>query len=344
MELTAKALADRIGGTIEGPADLTLNRVAKIEDAGKGSLTFLANKEYEGFIYTTGASAALVAEDFTPTQDLPQHLAIIRVRDPYTAFAGVLQWAAASQAHPAGIAPNAHVDPTAEVDDSCYIGPFAVVEAGAKIEAGCQIHSHASIGRGVHIGSGTTVHRQVAILDACTIGRDCILQAGAVIGSDGFGFAPNSTGQYDKVPQTGNVTIGNGCEIGAATTIDRATLGSTVIEDGVKLDNQIQIAHNVKIGANTVIAAQTGIAGSTTIGANCMVGGQVGFAGHISVADGVKIAAQSGISRSITEPNSVWQGTPAQPIKAYQSQQIALRKLIRALVLDRIDALEQKLS
>ena len=344
MEVTAKVLAERIGGTIEGPTDVTLNQIAKIEDAGVGSLTFLANMEYEGFIYTTRASAALVSEHFAPSQELPKQLALIRVQDPYTAFAGVLQWAAASQAYPAGISSKAHVDPSAEIAEGCYVGPFVVVEAGAKLGAGCQIHSHVSIGRGVQIGDNTTIHRQASILDHCTIGSDCIIQSGAVVGSDGFGFAPNGSGHYDKVPQTGNVTIGNGCEIGAATTIDRATLGSPVIEDGVKLDNQIQIAHNVKIGANTVIAAQTGVAGSTTIGANCMVGGQVGFAGHITVADGVKIAAQSGVTKSISEPNGIWQGTPAQPIKAYQSQQIALRKLIRALVLDRIDALEQKLS
>ncbi|MBO74376.1 MAG: UDP-3-O-(3-hydroxymyristoyl)glucosamine N-acyltransferase [Flavobacteriales bacterium] len=344
MEVTAKVLAERIGGSIEGSSDVVLNQIAKIDEAEEGSLTFLANMEYEGFIYTTQASAALVAENFNPSHALPEHLTLIRVADPYAAFAAALRWAAASQAYPEGISPNADVDTSAEVGANCYIGPFTVVEAGAKIEAGCQIHSHVSIGRGVRIGAGTILHRQVSVLDHCTIGSECIIQAGAVIGSDGFGFAPNSAGHYDKVPQTGNVSIGNRCEIGAATTIDRATLGSTVIEDGVKLDNQIQIAHNVKIGSNTVIAAQTGVAGSTTIGADCMVGGQVGFAGHITVADGVKIAAQSGITKSISEPNGIWQGTPAQPIKAYQSQQIALRKLIRALVLDRIEALEQKLS
>ena len=344
MEVTAKVLADRIGGTIEGSADTILKQVAKIEDAGMGSLTFLANMEYEGFLYTTQASAALVANDFVASQAIPAQLTLIRVHDPYTAFASVLQWAAAAQTYTAGIAANAHIDPTAEIGTNCYIGPFVVVDAGARIAANCQIHSHVSIGKGVHIGAKSTLHRQVAILDGCTLGDECIVQSGAVIGSDGFGFAPTRSGQYSKVPQTGNVTIGNRCEIGAATTIDRATLGSTIIEDGVKLDNQIQVAHNVKIGANTVIAAQTGIAGSTTIGANCMIGGQVGFAGHITVADGVKIAAQSGVTKSITDANSIWQGTPAQPIKAYQSQQIALRKLIRALVLDRIDALEQKLS
>lgn len=344
MEITATALAERIGGIIEGDASVTLNRIAKIEEASAGSLTFLANAEYEPYIYTTGASAALVSNDFAANQALPSALTLIRVADPYAAFAGILQWAAASKAHPAGISERAAIDPSATIGTGCYIGPFAVVEADAVIGDGCQIHSHASIGRGVHIGKGCTLHRNAAVMDECKIGDECIVQAGAIIGSDGFGFAPNSAGSYNKVPQTGNVIIGNRCEIGAATTIDRATLGSTIIEDGVKLDNQIQVAHNVRIGTNTVIAAQTGIAGSSSIGANCMIGGQVGFAGHITVADGVKIAAQSGVTKSISAPNSIWQGTPAQPIKAYQSQQIALRKLIRALVLDRIEALEQKQS
>jgi UDP-3-O-[3-hydroxymyristoyl] glucosamine N-acyltransferase len=181
-------------------------------------------------------------------------------------------------------------------------------------------------------------------MDGCRIGNECTFQSGATIGSDGFGFAPNQENTYQKVPQTGNVVLEDQCEVGARTTIDRATLGSTFIESGVKLDNQIQVAHNVRIGRNTVIAAQTGIAGSTTIGANCMIGGQVGFAGHIQVADGVKIAAQSGVTKSIQEENSVWQGTPALPIRDYQMQQITLRKLIRSLALQRIDALEQKLS
>lgn len=344
MEVTAAALADRIGGTVEGDLEIRLNRIAKIEEADAGSLTFLANLEYEPFIYSTGASAALVARDFTPSQPLPSTLTLIRVDDPYAAFAGILQWAASSKAYPAGISERADVHETATVGSNCYIGPFAVVEAHAIIGDNCQIHSQASIGRGAKIGAGSTLHRHVAVMDECVLGSDCIVQAGAVIGSDGFGFAPTSSGSYNKVPQTGNVIVGDRCEIGAATTIDRATLGSTVLEDGVKLDNHIQVAHNVKIGANTVIAAQTGIAGSSTIGANCMIGGQVGFAGHISVADGVKIAAQSGVTKSITVPNSVWQGTPAQPIKAYQSQQIALRQLIRALVLERIEALEQKQS
>lgn len=344
MEVTATALAERIGGTIEGDATVILSRIAKIEEADAGSLTFLANAEYEPHIYTTGASAALVSLDFTAHKALPSALTLIRVSDPYAAFANVLQWAAESQAHPVGISNQAAIHPSAIIGTNCYIGPFAVIEAHSIIGDGCQIHSHASIGRSVKVGRGSILHRNAAVMDECRLGEDCIVQAGAVIGSDGFGFAPNSAGSYQKVPQTGNVIVGNRCEIGAATTIDRATLGSTVIEDGVKLDNQIQVAHNARIGPNTVIAAQTGIAGSCTIGANCMIGGQVGFAGHISVADGVKIAAQSGVSKTISEPNSIWQGTPALPIKTFQSQQIALRKLIRALVLDRLEALEQKQS
>lgn len=344
MELTAAALAQRIGGTVEGDSEIRLNSISKIEEAHAGSLTFLANLEYEPFIYTTGASAALVARDFTPSQPLPGSLTLIRVDDPYMAFAGILQWAATSKSYAPGISKRAEIHESARVGSNCYIGPFAVIEAHAVIGDNCQIHSQSSVGRGAKIGAGSTLHRHVAVLDECEIGTECIVQAGAVIGSDGFGFAPNEAGSYNKVPQTGNVIVGDRCEIGAATTIDRATLGSTILESGVKLDNHIQVAHNVKIGANTVIAAQTGIAGSSSIGANCMIGGQVGFAGHISVADGVKIAAQSGVTKSITVPNSIWQGTPAQPIKAYQSQQIALRQLIRALVLERIEALEKKQS
>ena len=246
MELTAKALADRIGGTIEGPTDLTLNRVAKIEDAGKGSLTFLANKEYEGFIYTTGASAALVAEDFTPTQDLPQHLAIIRVRDPYTAFAGSCNGPPLPKPIPQALlrthtsTPQQKWTTRATSGLSPLLRPARKLKLVAKSTAMQALDVESTSAREPPFTGRSpflTIAPSAAIASS----------AGAVIGSDGFGFAPNNTGQYDKVPQTGNVTIGNGCEIGAATTIDRATLGSTVIEDGVKLDNQIQIAHNVKL-------------------------------------------------------------------------------------------------
>ena len=344
MELTATALAKLIEGTIEGDGTVLLNQVAKIEAGTPGCLTFLANPEYETFIYETGASAVLVETGFDARKPLPEGLTLIRVSNPYQAFANILKLAIEDRQYPVGIHPTAFVSPKASIGAECYIGPFALIEDGAIVGDGCQIHSHVSIGRKATLGINCILHRHVSIMDGCRIGNECTFQSGATIGSDGFGFAPNQENTYQKVPQTGNVVLEDQCEVGAGTTIDRATLGSTFIESGVKLDNQIQVAHNVRIGRNTVIAAQTGIAGSTTIGANCMIGGQVGFAGHIQVADGVKIAAQSGVTKSIQEENSVWQGTPALPIRDYQMQQITLRKLIRSLALQRIDALEQKLS
>ena len=344
MELTATALAKLIEGTIEGDGTVLLNQVAKIEEGTPGCLTFLANPKYETFIYETGASAVLVETGFDARKPLPEGLTLIRVSNPYQAFANILKLAIEDRQYPAGIHPTAFVSPKASIGAECYIGPFALIEDGAIVGDGCQIHSHVSIGRKATLGKNCILHRHVSIMDGCHIGHECTIQSGATIGSDGFGFAPNQENTYQKVPQTGNVVLEDHCEVGAGTTIDRATLGSTIIESGVKLDNQIQVAHNVRIGRNTVIAAQTGIAGSTTIGANCMIGGQVGFAGHIQVADGVKIAAQSGVTKSIQEENSVWQGTPALPIRDYQMQQITLRKLIRSLALQRIDALEQKLS
>lgn len=344
MELTAAALAEQVNGTIEGNPDVVLNAVSKIEEAQTGSLTFLANLDYEQHLYSTRASAALVPQDFQPKQPLPASLTLLRVKDPYGTLAEILTFAQAETRFTPGIHPTAFVHPSASVGEGCYIGAFSIVEEGSTVGAGSQLHGHVGVGRNVTIGEGCTLHRGVQIMDGCQIGAQCILQGGAIIGSDGFGFAPQQNNAYQKVPQIGNVIIGDRCEIGAATTIDRATMGSTVIETGVKLDNQIQVAHNVRIGSHTVIAAQTGIAGSTVIGSRCMIGGQVGFAGHIRVADGVKIAAQSGVTKSINEPDSVWQGTPALPIRDYQVQQITLRKLIRSLALQRIDALEKKLS
>lgn len=344
MELTATELAKLIEGNIEGDGSVSLNQLAKIEEGAPGSLTFLANPEYEAFIYTTEASAALVEMSFEARKPLPPALTLIRVSDPYQAFAKILEFAVDGDQYEAGVHPTAYVSPKASIGSGCYIGPFASIEDGAILGDGCQIHSHVSIGRKVMLGANCTLHRRVAIMDGCIIGNECTFQSGSIIGSDGFGFAPNQDNVYQKVPQTGNVVIGDRCEVGAGTTIDRATLGSTRIDTGVKLDNQIQVAHNVRIGMNTVIAAQTGIAGSTTIGSHCMIGGQVGFAGHIQVADGVKIAAKSGVTKSIQEKNTVWQGNPALPIRDYQKQQITLRKLIRSLALQRIEALEQKLS
>jgi UDP-3-O-[3-hydroxymyristoyl] glucosamine N-acyltransferase len=341
MQHTAGELAQMLKGSVEGDPQVVVNALAKIEDASAGSLTFLSNPDYEGYLYTTGASVAIVPKTFQPTQSLPISLVLIRVEDSYAAFAQLLEVASASMALPRTVHASAVISASAQVHDDVYIGPLVVIEDGAVISAGCEIHAHATVGRNVKIGENSTLHSGVKVLDNCIIGKKCIVQAGAIIGSDGFGFAPQAGDGYTKVPQTGNVVLHDSCEIGAATTIDRATLGSTVIGEGVKLDNQIQVAHNCTIGAHTVIAAQTGIAGSTTIGSGCMIGGQVGFAGHLKIADGVKVAAQSGVTTSIKEPNSIWQGTPATPIKYYQKQQIALRNLSRHRFMNRLEELEK---
>ncbi|MDE0871155.1 MAG: UDP-3-O-(3-hydroxymyristoyl)glucosamine N-acyltransferase [Flavobacteriales bacterium] len=341
MQRTAGELATLLSGVIEGDPTISVNRLGKIEDAESGAITFLSNPDYEGYIYDTGASVAIVSNSFRPSQQLPTSLTLIKVDDPYAAFAQLLEYVGKSNLFPAGIHPSAWIAEGAHLGDDCYIGPFVVLEKGAKVGNGCQIHAHVTIGRDAELGENTQVFSGAKVLHDCVIGNNCSIQAGAIIGSDGFGFVPKADHGFQKVPQTGNVIVKDDCEIGAATTIDRATLGSTIIGKGVKLDNQIQVAHNVIIGDHTVIAAQTGIAGSTTLGAQCMVGGQVGFAGHIKIADGVKIAAQSGVTTSIKDANVVYQGTPACPIKDYQQQQIAIRKLTRNHLFDRVDELER---
>lgn len=344
MQKTAREIAELLHGTVEGEKEVLLQNFAKIEEAGPGDLTFLSNPAYEAHLYLTRASAAIVANDFQPKSALPAQLTLLRVADPYAAFATLLQWASTKKALPHEIHATAVMGENTEVSSSCFIGPLVTIGKGVRIGDNCEIHSNTIIGEGCEIGNGTVVLPGVSIGEGTQIGTGCVIQSGAIIGTDGFGFAPQSNASYEKIPQLGNVIIGDRCEIGAGTTIDRATLGSTRIGNGVKLDNQIQVAHNVSIGDNTVIAAQTGIAGSTSIGSNCMIGGQVGFAGHISVADGVKIAAQSGVTKSIREPNGVWQGTPASLIKEHQIQLIELRKLVRNKALERISEIEKQLE
>ena len=344
MQKTAGDIAEILKGSVEGNKEVIIRGVAKIEEATSGDLTFLANPAYERHLYSTSASAVIVADTFRANNKLPAHLTLLRVTEPYTAFATLLELAAQKKAPTYGIHSTAAVSPEASVSEKCYIGPLVTIESGASIGTNCEIHSNTVLGDGCSIGDGTVIQSGVIIGKDTQIGSNCIIQSGAIIGTDGFGFAPQSDEQFKKIPQLGNVVIGNNCEIGATTTIDRATLGSTRIGNGVKLDNQIQVAHNVTIGENTVIAAQTGIAGSTSIGSNCMIGGQVGFAGHISVADGVKIAAQSGVTKSIKEPNGIWQGTPASPIKEHQLQQIEIRNLVKNEAMKRITGIEKQLK
>lgn len=327
MEFSARQIADILNGTVDGDEGATVSSLAKIEEGTKGSLTFLANMKYAPFIYETGASIAIVNQDFEPETTLPESLTLIRVEDAYQAFAKLLDFYNSYRHQREGIEPAAIVDAKATLGEKVYVGHHAVISEGAVIGANSVLYSGCYIGRNVKIGADCVIHPGVRILDDCVLGDRCVLHAGAVVGSDGFGFAPDAENNYRKVAQIGNVIIEDDVEIGANTTVDRATLGSTRLRKGVKLDNLIQIAHNVEIGENTVIAAQTGIAGSTRIGKNCMIGGQVGIVGHIKIADEVKIAAQSGISASIIKEGEIVQGSPAFNIKAFKKSYIGFRNL-----------------
>lgn len=325
MEFTAKQIAEYLKGEVEGDPEVIVNDVSKIEEGRRGTLAFLANPKYEKFIYSTGASIVLVNRDFKLSRKVP--CTLVRVDDAYRAIAALLQLREKMRPVPAGVDENAFVDPSANTGRDVYIGHFSVISAGARIGDRVRIYPGAYVGENVVIGDDSVLYPGVKIYRDCIVGKGCTLHAGAVIGSDGFGFAPRSDKNYEKIPQTGNVIIEDSVEIGANTTIDRAMLGSTIISKGVKLDNLIQVAHSVEIGENTVIAAQTGIAGSSRIGRNCMIGGQVGIIGHLAIADGVRIAAQSGIGAGITDENDTVQGSPAFRYGQYQRSYVLFRKL-----------------
>jgi UDP-3-O-[3-hydroxymyristoyl] glucosamine N-acyltransferase len=315
MEFTAKQIATFLSGDIEGNPDVLVSNLSKIEEGTPGTLTFLANPKYTPFLYTTCASVVLVNADFVPEQ--PVAATLIRVADAYGSLAKLLTLVSQAKTAKKGIHPRACIADSAKLGQDLYVGALAYIGVNTTIGDGTQIHPQAYIGDGVRIGAHCIVYAGVKICDDCVIGDHCILQPGAVIGADGFGFAPQNAGNYEKIPQIGNVVLEDYVEIGANTTIDRATMGSTVVHRGVKLDNLIQVAHNVEVGSHTVIAAQTGIAGSTKIGANCMIGGQVGFAGHLHVADGAQIGAQSGITNSVLDVSNPLFGTPAMNHKKF---------------------------
>ncbi|GAB4378131.1 MAG: UDP-3-O-(3-hydroxymyristoyl)glucosamine N-acyltransferase [Salibacteraceae bacterium] len=327
MKFTASQIAQLLGGSIEGNPDVEVWGLAKIENAEPGTLTFLANPLYTTHLYKTKASIAIVSESFAAEKPLPKTLTLVRVADARLAFSRILEAYKQAARPEYGVHPTACVHPGAAVSDKAYVGPGTVVEEGASIGDYTYIYAHCFVGRHAYIGEHCEVSSGCYIGEHCIIGNHCTLQPHVVIGADGFGFAPNDDHEYSKVVHVGNVTIEDHVEIGANTTIDRATLGSTIIRRGVKLDNLIQIAHNVEIGENTVIAAQTGIAGSAVIGKNCMIGGQVGIVGHIKIADGVKIAAQSGIGSSITTQGAVVQGSPALPIRTFKKSYVHFKKL-----------------
>jgi UDP-3-O-[3-hydroxymyristoyl] glucosamine N-acyltransferase len=339
MKFTAQQIAGMLNGSIEGNDSVEVSALSKIEEGKPGTLTFLSNPKYTPYIYTTEATIAIVANTFQVEQALPTTLTLVRVEDPYACFAKLLEAYDQMRKPQPGVHASAQIDASVEVPATAHIGAAAVISAGVKLGEYVVISAQAYVGEGVKIGDQSFLHPGVKVYRDCVIGSQCTLHAGVVIGADGFGFAPQADNQYAKVPQIGNVVIEDRVEIGANTSVDRATLGSTIIRRGVKLDNLIQIGHNVEIGENTVIAAQTGVAGSSKIGANCMIGGQVGIAGHLTIANGCKIAAQSGISASMLKEGTVVQGSPALEIMDFKKAYIAYRRLPEWT--SRIEALEK---
>lgn len=341
MQLSAKELAQILNGTIEGDPEVKVSRPSKIEEGGAGTISFLGNPKYEDYAYTTTASILLVSQQFEARR--PIKATLIRVPDVYGAVARLLeQFGGGKQEGSSEISPLANIHPEAQVGNGVTIGPFTVVEAGAVVGDGCRISSQVYIGKGARLGRQTTIYPGARIMHDCEVGSNCIIHANAVIGSDGFGFAPQEDGKYRKIVHVGNVMIGDDVEIGANTAIDRATMGSTTIRSGVKLDNLIQVGHNVEIGENTVIAAQAGISGSTRIGRSCRIGGQAGFTGHIQIADGSQVAAQSGIISSIEEPGQTVVGAPAINYKDYFRSFAVFKKLPE--LYRKVNQMEQKLK
>jgi len=326
MEFSAAQIASMVGGRVDGDPAAAVTSFAKIEEALAGQLAFLANPKYEDHLYTTHASVVIVRSDLRPRTAVDATL--VRVEDPYGAFALLLTAYQRMAAHrPSGIEQPSHVAPDASIGKDVYIGAFAYVAEGAVVGDGAQLHPQTYVGRNARIGKGSVLHPGVKIYHDCIIGDDVTIHAGCVIGGDGFGFAPQPDGTYAKVPQIGRVVVEDHVEIGANTCIDRATMGETRIRQGAKLDNLIQIAHNVEVGADTVIAAQAGVSGSTKVGRNVQIGGQAGIAGHLAIADGSRINGQSGVTKSIRRPNTAVNGTPAFEHTDYLRAQAVSRKL-----------------
>lgn len=323
MEFTAEQIANVIGGRVEGNKDAKVHTFAKIEEGTEGAISFLSNPKYTHYLYNTKSSIVIVNEDLELEKDVDATL--IRVKNAYESIAKLLQIYEASKPKKTGVAPQAYIAPSAKLGNNCYVGPFAYVGEGAEIGDGCQIYPHAVIGDNVKVGTNCIFYPNTTIYQGCNIGNNVTIHAGSVIGADGFGFAPGADG-YDKIPQIGIVVIEDNVEIGANTCVDRSTMGATVIHKGVKLDNLVQVAHNVEIGENTVMSAQVGIAGSTKVGSWCMFGGQVGLAGHITIGDKTFLGAQSGVPGSLKGGEELI-GTPPMNPRAYFKSQAIFRRL-----------------
>lgn len=326
MQFTAQQIALLVSGTIEGNPDTTVTSFGKIEEAVAGQLSFLANPKYQDYLYTTKASLIIVNENLQLQKNITATL--VRVKDAYSAFATLLSTYQNLKAQQKkGIETPSHIASSATLGTDVFVGAFAYIGEKVSIGNNTKIFPGAYIAENVSIGNNTTIHAGVKIYEDCIIGNDVVIHAGTVIGSDGFGFAPQPDGSYQKVPQIGNVIIEDQVEIGANTTIDRATMGSTIIKKGVKLDNLIQIAHNVEIGSQTVIAAQTGISGSTKLGQKIMIGGQAGIAGHLTIANGVKIAGGAGVTKNLDGEGKSYAGFPAEDAKQSLKAQVYTRQL-----------------
>lgn len=339
MQFKATEICVLLNGELEGNPDVVVSSLAKIEEGRIGALSFLSNPKYEPYLYSTEASVVIVNKSLV--LEKPVQATLIRVEDAYSAFSILLEKYNTIKLNKQGIEEPNFINNTAKIGKDCYIGAFAYIGHNVIIGDNVKIYPQAYVGDNSVIENGTTLFAGVKVYSDCSIGKNVIIHSGAVIGSDGFGFAPQADGSFQKVAQIGNVIIEDDVEIGSNTSIDRATIGSTIIKKGVKLDNLIQIAHNVEIGNNTVIASQSGISGSTRVGENCIIGGQVGIVGHISIAKGSQINAKSGISKSITEENKQWNGAPVSPFRDSLKMQAVYRRLPD--LEKKIEELEQKL-
>lgn len=323
MEFSAKQIAEYVQGTIVGDENASVHTFAKIEEGIPGALSFLSNPKYTQYIYDTQSSIVLVNKDFKPEKEVKATL--IKVNNAYESLAKLMTLYEQSQPKRTGIHPLAYVAPTAKIGENVYLAPFACVGDNAEIGDGTELHPHATVGRGAKVGKNCILYTNCNVYHDCRVGNNCILHSGSVVGADGFGFAPSPDG-YEKIPQIGIAILEDNVEIGANTCIDRATMGATIIRKGVKLDNLIQIAHNVEVGSNTVMASQTGVAGSTKVGEWCMFGGQVGIGGHIKIGNKVNLGAQSGVPGSIKDGQNLI-GTPPMELKNYFKSSAVFKKL-----------------
>ena len=339
MKFTAKQIAEILNGEIIGNPDVEVHTLSKIEEGVEGSLTFLANPKYTPYLYTPTASITIVDKPFVAEQKYTTTL--LRVDNAYEAFSKLLEYYNQVKMNKTGIEDPVFVSKTASLGDNIYLGAFAYIGENVTIGDNVKIYPNVYVGDNVTIGDHSVLFSGAKLYSETIVGTHCVINSGAIIGADGFGFTPNEKGEFTKVPQTGNVILEDYVDVGAATTIDRATLGSTIIRRGVKLDNQIQIAHNVEIGQNTVIAAQTGIAGSTKIGSQCLIGGQVGFAGHLTIGDNVRIQAQSGVGKNIKD-NETIQGSPSFNYGDFSKSYVHFKNLPK--IMKRFNAIEKKIN